>query len=950
MWLRVALLLLTSCVPSTVAIYPDEVNHIDFHHALLGTPSSHSTFFLKPSSSSNASLLYTLSQKLLLGAVNPRDGSLVWRQNVSRSLLSKDDGQVQSFLRASDGSNAMVSAVGDYISSWSALDGKLIWENWFAGEPVIDLELLELEDAGATSSARDAIALYGHKAGVLRRLDSESGDVKWEFKDDSGDIPFQISSSATEVFYISLQSGLLKGYRIKITSLDPLTGRQTRQHILNTESDVSGPESILFVGANTASPVIIWTDKAQKALKINQIGLKQVNTLHIDNTSGEEIRSIEVHTPKKLNSLPHFLVHYETDSSSWAEVYHIDLTSATVSKAYSLPRVQERSAFATSNIDANVYFTRITQSEAVIVSSASHGVLGRWPLQAPTTEHAQHAVSEVVAKGDAVAVRSATVLSSGDWQLIRNGQTEWTRYEALNGAVAASWAEEEYQEDLAHELEVEGHESLYKAYIHRVKRHARDLQHLPEWLKELPKRILTSILSDEVSSLDGFGLSKTVVVATENGRVYGIDTGNHGVVSWSVKAAESDSWNVKAILTQPGYATVYVDDGSSVSLNTTSGAVIKRTPASGKIASIAVINGPSNPITIGVKEDGVPVEPLEKPGFFVTLSADGRVLGWSAADNKTPVWEFLPAQGQKIIRAIARPAHDPVASIGKVLGDRSVLYKYLNPNLALITAAGEDNTATFYLLDAISGRILHSSTQKGVDTSQPIASTISENWFVYSFYGDPLTPSDAKGYQLVVSELYESPLPNDRGPLGSASNYSSIHGSNILPLPHVISQAFIIPEPISHMAVTQTRQGITTRQLLCTLPASNSIVGIPRPVLDPRRPVERDPTSTEAEEGLFKYNPVLEFDGKWYLSHNRDVAGIKAVLSSPTLLESTSLIFAFGGDVFGTRATPSQAFDVLGKGFSKLQLIMTVLALSVGVIILAPMVRRKQTNLLWKAA
>ncbi|GAQ09425.1 hypothetical protein ALT_6746 [Aspergillus lentulus] len=948
MWLRVALLLLTSCVPSAVAIYPDEVNHIDFHHALLGTPSAHSTFFLKPSSSSNASLLYTLSQKLLLGAVNPRDGSLVWRQNVSRSLLSKDDGQVQSFLRASDGSNAMVSAVGDYISSWSALDGKLIWENWFAGEPVVDLELLELEDAGATSSTRDAIALYGDKTGVLRRLDAETGDVKWEIKDDSGDIPLQISSSATEVFYISLQSGLLKGYKIKITSLDPLTGRQTQQHILNTESDVSGPESVLFVGANTASPVIVWTDKAQKALKINQIGLKQVNTLNIDNTSGEEIRSIEVHTPKKLNSLPHFLVHYETDSSSWAEVYHIDLTSATVSKAYSLPRLQEKSAFATSNIDANVYFTRITQSEAVVVSSASHGVLGRWPLQAPTTEHAQHAVSEVVAKGDAVAVRSATVLSSGDWQLIRNGQTEWTRYEALNGAVAASWAEEEYQEDLAHELEVEGHESVYKAYIHRVKRHAKDLQHLPGWLKELPKRILTSILSDEVSSLDGFGLSKVVVVATENGRVYGIDTGNHGAVSWSVKAAESDSWNVKAILTQPGYATVYADDGSSVSLNTTSGAVIKRTPPSGKIASIAVINGPSTPITIGVKEDGVPVEPLDKPGFFVTLSGDGRVLGWSAADNKSPVWEFLPAQGQRIIRAIARPAHDPVASIGKVLGDRSVLYKYLNPNLALITAVGEDR-ATFYLLDAISGKILHSSTQKGVDTSQPIASAISENWFVYSFYGDPPTPSDAKGYQLVVSELYESPLPNDRGPLGSASNYSSIHGTDILPLPHVISQAFVIPEPISHMAVTQTRQGITTRQLLCTLPASNSIVGIPRPVLDPRRPVGRDPTSTEAEEGLFKYNPVLEFDGKWYHTHNREVAGIKAVLSSPTLLESTSLIFAFGGDVFGTRAAPSQAFDVLGKGFSKLQLIMTVLALTVGVIILAPVVRRKQSNLLWKA-
>jgi hypothetical protein len=140
------------------------------------------------------------------------------------------------------------------------------------------------------------------------------------------------------------------------------------------------------------------------------------------------------------------------------------------------------------------------------------------------------------------------------------------------------------------------------------------------------------------------------------------------------------------------------------------------------------------------------------------------------------------------------------------------------------------------------------------------------------------------------------------------------------------------------MAVTQTRQGITTRQLLCVLPSSNAIVGIPRPVLDPRRPVDRDPTSAEAEEGLFRYAPYLDFDGKWYLTHSRDVAGIQTVLSCPTQLESTSLIFAFGGDIYGTRATPSQAFDILGKSFSKLQLVLTVVALAAGVTFLAPMV------------
>ncbi|PYH48770.1 uncharacterized protein BP01DRAFT_311326 [Aspergillus saccharolyticus JOP 1030-1] len=947
MWLQATLLLLASCVPSTSAIYIDEVGHIDYHHALLGLPTSQSTFFLKPSASSNASLLYTLSEGSLLGAVNPKDGSLVWRQNLSRSALPVDPSSASGLLRASEGTNALVGALGDYVSSWTALDGKLIWENWFADEAIADLELLELEDASTAPSAKDTVALFTGKAGVVRRLDGISGDIKWEYKDESGDVPLQLSSSSTEVFYIALQASARKGYRIRVVSLNPLTGLPTQQQVLSSENEVSDPKSVAFVGANTAAPVIVWSDPAYKTLKVNIIGTKKIFSFDIENTSGESIQSITVHTPKKLESLPHYLVHYETGSTTWAEVYHVDLRSSVISKAYELPRLQGWSVFSTSNKDANVYFTRITESETTVFSSASHGILGRWPHQSAPLQEAVHAVSEVVTKGDTVAVRSAATLVSGDWQLIRGGHVEWTRYEALTGALAASWVETDGTEELVHQLEVEGHESIYKAYSHRVKRHAKDLQHLPEWLKDLPKRIVTSILTDEVSNLDSFGLSKPVIVAAKNGRVYALDAGNHGSVSWAVKAAEKDTWDVKAIVAQPGSATIYADDGSSVTLDVTTGEILARSPGTTtKIRSVAVINDGSAPITIGIQEDGTPVEALDLPGFFVTQSNDGRVLGWVAKDNKTPIWQFLPPHGEKIVYATARPAHDPVASIGKVLGDRSVLYKYLNPNLALITTVGE-NTATFYLLDAVSGRILHTSVQEGVDTTQPIASTISENWFAYSFYADITSSSPSKGYQLVISELYESPFPNDRGPLDSATNYSSL---TFLPSPHIISQGFVIPEPISHMTVTQTRQGITTRNLLCSLPSTNAIIAIPRPVLDPRRPVDRDPTSIEAEEGLFRYNPYLEFEGRWYLTHSRNVAGIKKVLSSPTLLESTSLIFAFGGDIFATRATPSQAFDVLGKGFSKLQLVLTVLALSAGVAVLAPMVRRKQINAIWKAS
>jgi hypothetical protein len=223
---------------------------------------------------------------------------------------------------------------------------------------------------------------------------------------------------------------------------------------------------------------------------------------------------------------------------------------------------------------------------------------------------------------------------------------------------------------------------------------------------------------------------------------------------------------------------------------------------------------------------------------------------------------------------------------------------------------------------------------------------LSENWFAYSFLARE-SPDSAKGYQIVISELYESDLPNDRGVLGATTNYSSFD-AGATRKPYVISQAFTLPEKVSHMAVTQTSQGIATRQLLCTLPNSNAIVGIPRYVIAPRRPVDRDPTALEAEEGLFKYSPTLDLDPKWFLTHSREVVGIKRVISSPSLLESTSLVFAFGHDLFGTKVSASGVFDLLDKSFSKVQLLLTVAALAVGVVGLQPLVRKKQVDTRWK--
>ena len=154
---------------------------------------------------------------------------------------------------------------------------------------------------------------------------------------------------------------------------------------------------------------------------------------------------------------------------------------------------------------------------------------------------------------------------------------------------------------------------------------------------------------------------------------------------------------------------------------------------------------------------------------------------------------------------------------------------------------------------------LYSTSHEGIDPTQYIPSALTENWFAYSLWSDVLTTTtslpSSKGYQVIVSELYESVIPNDRGPLGSVENSSSLEPSETpsagAAVPHVLTQTFLVPEPINHMSVTQTRQGITTRQLLCTLSSSNAIIGIPRGILEPRRPVGHDPTASEMEEGLF---------------------------------------------------------------------------------------------------
>ena len=180
-----AALALAACLAPAAAIFEDDAYHIDFHYALLGLPKHEATFFQKPYAGSKASLLYSISQNHTIGAINPRDGALVWRQHFA------SDSDSQGHLRSGHEQDTVVSAVGDRITSWSASDGRLVWETTASGSKVEDLEILEQEDGSTINEAKDAIVLLSGAAHQVKRIDGKTGLIKWTFEDTRFAMPQQ---------------------------------------------------------------------------------------------------------------------------------------------------------------------------------------------------------------------------------------------------------------------------------------------------------------------------------------------------------------------------------------------------------------------------------------------------------------------------------------------------------------------------------------------------------------------------------------------------------------------------------------------------------------------------------------------------------------------------------------------------------------------------------------
>lgn len=339
--------------------------------------------------------------------------------------------------------------------------------------------------------------------------------------------------------------------------------------------------------------------------------------------------------------------------------------------------------------------------------------------------------------------------------------------------------------------------------------------------------------------------------------------------------------------------------------------------------------------------------PLASGGLVETRVADTDSCAESSglvSCASTPVAAAL--LGAETLLAAAYPVRaDVVLERTNTLGDHSLLLKYLNPSALLLVTQGADASGSKALVvsivDGASAKVLYRASQPYGEG--PVSAVVIENHFLVSYWN-----AKAQRTELSSVALYEGMVGKyDLGPLSSGNSFSGegpFSGFTSL-APLSLQKTFVVPRAVSLLHRTITKAGLSNKNVLLGT-ASGQIVSVDLRTVHPRRPLG-EPSKTEKEEGLLQYSPYLLFAPAAMVSQNESVLGLAGIECGPSNLESTSLIFAYGLDVFFNHHKPSQSFDLLATDFNKTFLVLLLTGLFVAVLSLQRMTKRKQIGAMW---
>jgi len=462
---------------------------------------------------------------------------------------------------------------------------------------------------------------------------------------------------------------------------------------------------------------------------------------------------------------------------------------------------------------------------------------------------------------------------------------------------------------------------------------------------------------------DQFNLHKLIFIATKNGNLFGIDSLSKDII-WKRSVPElnecktqilkdagprfkSNIYLVGNCNNQVKYFNVDIMSGAVDELNSELPKTdilrvdsIRSSTSSGTPALLVFkkIDVGKVGVEIVGEIDEATTEKIQRTAFWLYDSSSQAIYGGKIdIGSKTfeNTWTFQIPASMKASQVTAAPASDVLHSQGRPLADRSVMEKYLNPNMIAVLAESKEQSdleqmyVNAFFLDGITGEVIHSCSHKRAQG--PANIVLAENWAVFSYWS-------AKMYRTEVTsiEFYKG---NDGG---NATHWDSLSAE----MPVAIQKSFISSEEITSLAVTQSQMGITNKAVLIGT-KSGKIVSLPRVFLDPRRRLV--PASTDREEGIMPYQPELRFPPNFVLSYYQNLGPVNDVKVAITGLESTCTILGLTDTgLFWTRVHPSGTFDVLKDDFDHMMITVILIGFVGATYACKIFAQMKMTNRLWQ--
>jgi len=311
---------------------------------------------------------------------------------------------------------------------------------------------------------------------------------------------------------------------------------------------------------------------------------------------------------------------------------------------------------------------------------------------------------------------------------------------------------------------------------------------------------------------------------------------------------------------------------------------------------------------------------------------------------------FDPSSERIVAVSSATPG-DPVHSRFTTLGDDSLLLKYLNPHSILVASvspphaaaepyfgAKDDQAASeirlhLTLVDSVSAKVIYRGSLESA--TAPVHAVLVENSIVATYWNTKAKRCELSSVSLfegVIDRYGLTPFAPKQSAAAAAKvqqrkNFSAFSSS----APLAMQKTFVLPKAVTAVQHTTTAQGLANKNLLLGL-TSGQVYALDARHISPRRPVT-EPSQAEREEGLGIYQPFVQLHPHSAVTHNYALgSGPTGIVSAPTKLESSSLVFTFGRpDVHYNRVIPSGGFDLLASDFN--YGLLSVLLLGLGVVV-----------------